>query len=133
MATSRKAPSVDDFMAALEHPLKETIQAIRAAVLAADPRIAEGIKWNAPSYCTGDYFATTSLREKQGVAVILHRGAKVRPEVPGGMQVDDPGHLLVWLSHDRAKVSFVDAQDFAARRSAFQAIIRQWLPYLDNR
>jgi hypothetical protein len=46
--------AVDEFLSKLKHPLKPVVEAIRSATLSADPRITEGIKWNAPSfYCNG--------------------------------------------------------------------------------
>lgn len=38
---------VDQFMAALDHPQKETIEYLRAAVLGSDPGITEHVKWKA--------------------------------------------------------------------------------------
>jgi hypothetical protein len=54
--------AVDEFMRTLDHPFKKAIEAIRSSMLAADRAIAEGIKWNAPSFRTSEYFATTNLR-----------------------------------------------------------------------
>lgn len=70
--------AVDAFMAALAHPCKAEVETLRGIVTSVDPRIAEGIKWNAPSWRLGEYFATTHLRARQGIAVILHLGAKTR-------------------------------------------------------
>ena len=124
-ADSTKA--VDAFMSALKHPFKDEIQAIREAVLDADPSIAEGIKWNAPSFRTTEYFATTNLREKNGVGIILHLGAKVRDVAPDGMPIEDPRKLLKWLARDRAMIVFNDMKDFKAKQAAFVGIIRSWI------
>ncbi|HYW56007.1 MAG TPA: DUF1801 domain-containing protein [Polaromonas sp.] len=117
-------------MAALTHSAKSEVQAIRSLILAADPRISEGIKWNAPSFRTTEYFATTNLREKKGVGVILHLGAKVRQIPPGGMPIDDPQKLLKWLAQDRATVVFKDMSDFNAMKAAFLGVIRSWIAYV---
>ena len=116
---------VDSFMAQLEHPHKPAIEAIRQVVRGADPAIVEGIKWNAPSFRTTEYFATTHLRAKQGVGLILHLGAKVRdlPEV----SIDDADGLLRWLAKDRAIVTFADADDVWHRKAALEHIVRQWI------
>src|SRR5262245_32599131 len=89
--------AVNALMKALDHPFKSEIEAIRAAILEAAPGIEEGVKWNAPSFRTHEYFATTNLREKQGIGVILHLGAKVRELGPAGVKVPDPRKLLKWL------------------------------------
>jgi hypothetical protein len=122
--------AVDAFLAGLEHPCKALVQEIRVAILAVDPSIAEGIKWNAPSYRTTEYFATTNLREKAGVGIVLHRGAKVREVAPGEMILDDPSQLLKWLAKDRAIVVFRDSADFAAKHAAFAESVRQWIRWV---
>ena len=79
--------AVDKFMATLEHPFKAEIERIRRLMLAVDPGVREGIKWNAPSFRTTEYFATTNLRSRAGVGIILHLGARVR-EVACGRRDD---------------------------------------------
>jgi hypothetical protein len=124
------AQAVDRFMAALEHPHKPEIEALRQAICAVDPSIAEGVKWNAPSWRTTDYFATTHLRAKTGFGLILHLGAKARDMPDGRLAIADPGGLLKWLGKDRAQVGFASAADFTARLPALQAIIRQWITHV---
>ena len=69
---------VDAFMAALHHPLKSDIEAVRRIILAASPKITEGIKWNSLSFRTDEYFATVHLRATDAVRLVFHRGAKVK-------------------------------------------------------
>src|SRR5262245_48132423 len=116
--------AVDEFMRTLDHPFKKEIAAIRVSVLSVDQSIAEGIKWNSPSFRTTEYFATTNLREKNGVGLILHLGAKVR-DLPDGVAIDDPKQLLKWLAKDRAMVVFDDLADFNRKKAAFERIVRQ--------
>lgn len=122
--------AVDEFMATLEHPFKEEVQLIRALVLAVDPSIAEGIKWNAPSFRTTEYFATTHLRARIGVGVILHLGAKSRALPADGLSVSDPENLLHWLAKDRAAVAFTSPGELREKAAAFQAILRQWIAFV---
>lgn len=42
--------SVDAYLKKLKHPLSALAAELRAAILAADPRIGEEIKWNAPAF-----------------------------------------------------------------------------------
>ena len=128
---SASAPeSVEGFLASLEHPFKPEILALRQIILGADPSIAEGIKWNAPSFYTSEHFATMHLRTKDGVQIILHLGAKARNNTTAGLAIADPESLLAWLAKDRASVSFRDLNEIDARRSAFEDIIRQWITYV---
>lgn len=122
--------SVETFLASLDHPFKQEILALRQIILGADPGIAEGIKWNAPSFHTSEYFATLHLRAKDGVQVILHLGAKRRESATSGIVIDDPESLLEWLARDRASVKFRDLAEIDARRSAFADLIRQWIEHV---
>jgi hypothetical protein len=121
------AEGVDAFLASLDHPFKRAVLALREIVLGADPRIAEGIKWNAPSFRTSEWFATFHLRAKDGVQLILHLGAKKRT---GPIAIADPQSLLEWLAADRASVKFRGLEDVEAKRSAFEAVIRQWIEHV---
>jgi hypothetical protein len=121
--------AVDAFMATLVHGCKPVIEALRRCILELDPAIGEGIKWNAPSFRTHEYFATTHLREKDGVGVILHLGAKVR-STQVTPEIADPTGLLRWLAPDRAAVRFADEADFAGKREAFVELLRQWIEHV---
>jgi len=122
--------SVETFLATLDHPHKPEILAVRQAILDADPAIAEGIKWNAPSFHTSEYFATFHLRAKEGVQVILHLGAKAREGSIAGGAVDDPSSLLEWLGKDRATVKFRDLADIKAKRAALVQLVREWIKHV---
>lgn len=128
---SASAPeNVETFLASLDHPFKQEILALRQIILGADPSIAEGIKWNAPSFRTSEYFATFQLRAKDGVQTILHLGAKTRDSATSGVAIDDPESLLEWLAKDRASAKFRNLKDIDARRSAFANVIRQWIKHV---
>jgi hypothetical protein len=122
--------AVDEFMRKLNHPFKAVIQTIRESILNTDSAVAEGVKWNAPSFRTTEYFATTHLRAKNGVGVILHLGAKVRTGEADGVSIRDPERLLTWLADDRAMVVFKDGTDFIAKKVPFERIVRQWITYV---
>lgn len=115
-------------MAALEHPQKAAIAALRDVMRGADPSIAEGVKWNVPSFRTHEYFATTHLRAKVGIGLILHLGAKVRKDA--SLRIEDPEGLLIWLADDRAVVHFGDVDEVQTRAAALQAIVRQWITFV---
>lgn len=118
---------VEAFLAALDHPRRAEILALRRIILDADPSISEGIKWNAPSFRTSEWFATFHLRAKEGVQVILHLGAKRREGANPRAAIADPESLLEWLAEDRASVKFRDMNDVDARRIALKSLIRQWI------
>lgn len=127
---ARTAADVDALLSSLDHPRIEAIQALRAMILAVDPRIGESVKWNAPSFATTEHFATFHLRAKSGVQVVLHCGARARPGTILRGGIDDPEGLLEWRAPDRATVTFVDEADVPARQEAFVAVIRQWIGFI---
>jgi len=122
--------AVDVLMKSLRHPAAREIQALRAVILQVHPSIREGVKWNAPSFRTGEYFATTNLRTKSGVGVVLHFGAKVRSVAASRESIKDPQKLLKWVAKDRATANFADVNDLATKKKAFQAILRQWITHV---
>ena len=122
--------AVNDLVSSLNHPATQEIQMLRDIVCDVSPSIQEGVKWNAPSFRVDEYFATINLREKQGVGVVLHFGAKVRDVAAGRESIADPDRLLKWLAKDRATVRFSGKDDIAARKPAFQAVLRQWIRFV---
>ena len=132
-SVKRRIPSpesIEAFLTALDHPCQPEILELRQIILGTDPSITEGIKWNVPSFCTSEYFATFNLRTKEGIGIILHLGAKVRDTATTGIAVADPETLLEWLSKDRAFIKFSDLKDVDKKRLAFAEIIRQWIKHL---
>jgi len=122
--------AVDEFMSALEHPFKKLVEAIRKTILGADRSIDEGIKWNSPSFRTTEHFATMNLREKEGIGIILHLGAKKRDLPAGGIVIDDPSKLLKWLGKDRAIIVFESLAHLNSRKNAFERVIQQWIGFV---
>jgi len=120
---------VDAFLVALAHPQDPAIQRLRAVIRAADARIGEDIKWNAPSFhVEGHHFATMQLRKTDRVLLVLHLGAGKRA-LPKGA-IADPDGQLTWLGADRATLSFTEADEVDARAMAVQALLRQWIAHV---
>jgi len=126
MATVNSTNAVNTFMAALEHPLKTEIEAVRAIILETDKRITERIKWNAPSFYLMDDFATFKLRPTGTVQVILHTGAKVK-DSPAEIKINDTSGLLKWVAKDRCVVTFLNMQDIESKKASFVEVLRQWI------
>jgi hypothetical protein len=119
-------PAVTAFLAALDHPLKPEIEAVRHILLGVSPTIGEAIKWNAPSFRTTEYFATFHLRSRDKVQFVFHLGAKVRDA--SGMQITDP--LIKWLATDRCMVTLGTGDEIETNRASFEALVRSWIGYV---
>jgi hypothetical protein len=78
--SSNNTDEVNEFMNRLHHPFKAEMEAVRAIITNANKKIAEHIKWGAPSFfCEGDMdkggMATFNPRAKKCVHVVFHNGA----------------------------------------------------------
>ena len=122
--------AVDELMQSLVHPHKDAIEHLRRCLRDSDASIAEGVKWNAPSFRTTEYFATTNLRTKAGIGVILHLGARVRELPAGGIRITDPEKLLKWLAKDRATIEFSGIAELRSKARAVEQIVRQWIKHV---
>jgi hypothetical protein len=128
MGTRTTPTEVEAFLATLAHPQDTALRRLRAVILAADPRIGEGIKWNAPSFhVDGRHFATMQLRRADRLLLVLHLGAG-KKALPEGAIVDPDG-LLTWLGADRATWTFAGVQDVDTHAAALQSLLRQWMAH----
>lgn len=128
-ADAKTDPAVVAFLRDLDHPRKADVEAVRRIILAAGPEVREGIKWNAPSFRTADYFATVNVHARDQVRLILHRGAKAKTGATR-MRIADPAGLLQWLGTDRCLVTFDAKTTVRAHRAALTAIVRAWIRQL---
>lgn len=124
----QKDPAVAAFLDALDHPLKKEVVAARRIILGVDSTIHEGVKWNAPSFRTVDYFATMHLRSTDQLQMVFHRGAKAK--ATKAMDIPDPHGMLKWLAVDRCLVTLGAGKAFTQRRAALADIVRAWIDQL---
>lgn len=124
---SKTAVTPDELMAALEHPLKDAVAALRAIVLAADERLDESIKWNSFNYSIdGADRITFNARGADKVLVIFHAGAKKKP-IGLRNDVPDPSALLEWPSRDRAIATFTSLDEVSKQKAAITKLVKAWL------
>lgn len=119
--------AVDSYLAELDHPLKDGVVTLRAAILSADDAITEHIKWNAPSFCyAGQDRITFRLRPGDRLQLIFHRGAKVRSDA-ADFVFADPSGLLTWLSPDRGMIDFEDLDAVEAHKATVIGLVQRWV------
>lgn len=130
-SSAKKKPTddVNAFLAALDHPLKPEIEAVRKLILGCDKRIRESIKWNAPSFLIEEHFATFLLRSPTTIQVVLHTGAKVKSNARA-LVIDDPKGLLKWAAKDRCVATLGSGPEIRANKTAFTKIVKQWIAQL---
>lgn len=123
------AADVETVLAAAAHPLRADIDLVREWTRSAAPGIEEGVKWNAPSFRTTEWFATIHLRTTAQVQVVLHLGAKAGGAVAEAT-IPDPDGLLKWLGKDRAMASLGLGMALRGRRAAWRRIVAAWVGFV---
>jgi len=116
-------PEVDAWMAAYVNPQKDLVQAVREVMLDADPRIAECIKWQAPTFTYRGNIASFFPKAKAHVSLMFHKGATIPGTFPG-LEGEAPEARTFKIS---------DALDLTARRQELQAILRAWCDMQDGK
>jgi hypothetical protein len=109
-------PDVDSWFAQADHPLGDVMQAVRAAILAADPRVEESIKWKSPTFSFEGNIASINPRAKQFVSLMFHRGADIPGEFPS---LQGGGEVARYMR-------FADLADVEAQKDELQAVIKAW-------
>jgi uncharacterized protein YdhG (YjbR/CyaY superfamily) len=85
---------VDVWFTRYENPMKEVVQKIRGIVLAADDRIEECIKWQAPTFTYRGNLASFFPKSKQHASLMFHLGAKIPGKHPRLEGTGDTSRVL---------------------------------------
>jgi hypothetical protein len=118
-------PTVDEFLAELDHPRADDVRRLRAAIMAGAPGLTEHVKWRAPSFCVGGVDRVTfRLFPADHLQLVFHRGTK--PQDTEGFEFGDDAGLLRWVAPDRAVLTLGDPADVAARTDAIVALVNRW-------
>jgi hypothetical protein len=94
---------VDAWMAKYDNPQKAVVQAVRKAILAADKRIAETIKWQSPTFMYKGNLASFNPKAKQFASLMFHTGAKIEGKFPSLGGSGDVARYMQFASLDDVK------------------------------
>lgn len=72
-----RAKDVDRWFASYDNPMKPVVMRMRDIILGADPRIAECIKWQAPTFTYEGNLASFFPKSKQHASLMFHDGASI--------------------------------------------------------
>lgn len=114
MNAENKTTEVNEFMKQLDHPLKAEIEAVRA-IIKTNRKIAERVKWNAPSFFYTDDLATMHVKSKQHVHLIFHHPAIVKIK----------SAFLEGDYKDRRMMYFENMPEIKARKKELTRIIKE--------
>jgi hypothetical protein len=112
----RSSPEVEQWLSASEHPKKDVMQAVRKAVLEADARVTETIKWKSPTFMFNGNIASINPQARSHVSLMFHTGASIPGDFPS---LQGGGGTARYMR-------FEDEADCVAKASELQAIVRAW-------
>ena len=116
-------PTVDEFLAGLDHPRADDVARLRAAIMAGTPGLTEHVKWMAPSFCAaGVDRVTFRLFPADHLQLVFHRG--VKPQDTAGFEFGDDSGRLRWVAPDRAVLT---VGDLATEQAAIVALVNRWV------
>ena len=115
---------VNEYMSKLEHPLKAEIEAVRTIIMKANSKIAERVKWNAPSFFYKADMAAFNPRATKYVQIIFifHNGTLI----------NDSDGLLQGDWKDRREARFLDMKDVKSKKPALQKVVNDWVRLMDD-
>jgi uncharacterized protein YdhG (YjbR/CyaY superfamily) len=117
-----RSKEVDAWFGNYENPMKGVVQRIRTIVLAADPRIEECIKWQAPTFTYRGNLASFYPKSKQHASLMFHLGAKIPGDHP---QLEGSGGTSRVL-----RIGSVAEAN--AAKGAIQRVVKAWCAWRDN-
>lgn len=120
-----KTPTVDELMAALQHPLKVEIEAVRAVILNANHKIQERVKWNSPSFHLDNKdLAAIHTRAQDCVHVVFvfHHGHMLESE-----------GLLEGDYKDRRMAKFYSMEDIINKKTALAKFVNDWVELMEEK
>lgn len=115
---------VDAYMRDVDHPFKAEMQAVRQIILAASDKIAERIKWNAPSFFYKEDLGAFNPRATEYAHLILL--------FPDGAGMDDNSGLLEGKHKDRREAKFHGMDDVKAKKPALEKLVKRWVALRDR-
>lgn len=119
----KETEEVLEYMSKLKHPLKAEIEAVRKIIKGSNKKIAERIKWNAPSYYYIDDFVTFNPRLLEKVHLVFHH-----PTIAG-----IKSKLLEGDYKDRRMAYFENMQAVKANKKELEKIISRLIKNIEGR
>ena len=112
---SRK--EVDQWFESYENPMKEVLQRVREIIMAADDRMEETIKWQAPTFLFKGNLASFFPRSKQHASLMFHTGAEIPGKFPN---LEGDGEKARTMKFTTLEVADV-------RKDELHSIVKAWI------
>ncbi len=108
---------VDTWFSQYDNPQKENMQRVREIILAADERMEETIKWQAPTFMYRGNLASFNPRAKQHASLMFHTGATIPGDFPSLTGSGDTARYM----------TFADKDQVEARKEELESIVKAWI------
>ena len=109
----------DAWFSQYENPLKAEVQRVREILLAADERIEETVKWQAPTFVYKGNLASFNPRSKKHVSLMFHTGASIPGDFPSLSGSGDTARYM----------TFADMEEVEVRADELTAIVKAWIQF----
>lgn len=113
---------VDEFIANLEYPLKAELEAVRAIITGAHPKIEEDVKWGGPSFSYKEELATFNPRIKNYVALIFHKGELLNIK----------SDFLEEASKGKVYAKFYSMEQVSENKELLEEMVNAWVEIMDK-
>jgi hypothetical protein len=114
---------VDAWFKKYENPMKDVVQRVREIILAADPRLEETIKWQAPTFMYKGNLASFFPKSKQHASLMFHTGASIPGKFPHLEGGGETGRIM----------KFASIKEADARKKELTAIVKAWVKMKDEK
>ncbi|WP_420632008.1 DUF1801 domain-containing protein [Candidatus Leptofilum sp.] len=118
-----KNPEVDNWFENYDNPMKELVQAVREKILAADERIEETIKWQAPTFVYRGNLASFFPKSKKHASLMFHKGKFIQGDFPN----------LVGDGKEARSMKFTSFADLETKKDELSAIVVAWCDQQDSK
>jgi hypothetical protein len=112
-----KNPDVDRWFKDYDNPMKDVVQAVREAILGADPKVEETIKWKAPTFMYKGNLASFYPKSKQHASLMFHTGAQIPGSFPSLEGTGDVSRVM----------KFESLADVRKKKKELRDIVKAWV------
>lgn len=114
-------PEVEAWLAKYDNPQKPVVAAVRLAILKADKRITESIKWQAPTFAYKGNLASFFPKSKAHASLMFHKGATIKGKFPN----------LEGDGKEARTMKFDSLADVKKKSAELKAIVKAWCDMQD--
>ncbi len=111
-----KTQEVEDWFDGYDNPMKPVVAAMREVILAADPRVTECVKWQAPTFMFKGNIASFFPKAKKHASLMFHKGAEIQGKFPN----------LVGDGKEARSFKVASLDDLEAKSDELAAIVQAW-------